>query len=179
LLGEAVADSRGPTVVRFPKAQTGNDIDAVGRIGPADVLRAHVDARVLVVAVGPLASPALAAAEVVAADGIAVTVVDPRWVLPVDPALVHLAAAYDVVVTVEDGVVDGGVGEAIARELRAASSNARVVTLGLAKQFVPQGRRAEILADAGLDAPGIAAAVLAAAEELDDLDQPNRRASVR
>ena len=178
LLREAIAEAGAPTAVRFPKAQAGRSIDAVGRIGAVDVLRAHVDARVLVVCVGPLAEPALAAAEIVAADGVAVTVVDPRWVLPVEPALVHLAAAYDVVVTVEDGVVDGGVGEALARELRAAGSGARLVTLGLTKRFVPHGRRADLLSEAGLDAPGIAASVLAAAGEL-DLAQPNRRASVR
>jgi 1-deoxy-D-xylulose-5-phosphate synthase len=180
LLREAVADGTGPTTVRFPKAQTGREIGAVGRVGRADVLRAHVDARVLVVAVGPLADVALAAADLAAADGVAVTVVDPRWVLPVEPALVELAAAYDVVVTVEDGVVDGGVGDALARQLRARGSSARLVTMGLPRRFVPHGRRAEILADAGLDAPGVAAAVLSAAGEVEvAVGQPNRRASVR
>ena len=177
LLREAVADERGPTVVRFPKAQTGPELTAVGRIGSADVLRAHADPQLLVVAVGPLATDALAAADLLAAEGVAVTVVDPRWLLPVEPALVQLAAAYDVVVTVEDGVVDGGVGDALARELRAAGAASRVVTLGLPKRFVPHGRRTEILADAGLDATGIAAAALAAVEA--PVDQPNRRASVR
>jgi 1-deoxy-D-xylulose-5-phosphate synthase len=180
LLREAVADGTGPTTVRFPKAQTGREIGAVGRVGRADVLRAHVDARVLVVAVGPLADVALAAADLAADAGVAVTVVDPRWVLPVEPALVELAAAYDVVVTVEDGVVVGGVGDAIARQLRARGSSARLVTMGLPRRFVPHGRRAEILAEAGLDAPGIAAAVLSAAGEVDvAVAQPNRRASVR
>src|SRR6185312_11327895 len=55
LLREAVGDESGPTVVRFPKAQTGREIGAVGRIGGAEVLRVHVDARVLLVSVGPLA----------------------------------------------------------------------------------------------------------------------------
>ena len=177
LLREAVAHD-GPTTVRFPKAQSGPPIDAVGRIGSVDVLRAHVDARVLIVSVGPLAEAALAAADLVAGEGVAATVLDPRWVLPVDATLVHLAAAYDVVVTVEDGVVDGGVGEALARELRSTGSDVRVVALGLPKRFVPHGRRADILADAGLDAPGIAAAVLTAAAG-SDLAQPKRRASVR
>ena len=159
-LAEAVGYDSGPTALRFPKAQTGPEIEAVGRIGAADVLRAHVDAKVLVVAIGAMAAPAVAAADLLAADDIAVTVVDPRWPLPVDPVLARLAASYDVVVTVEDGVVDGGAGEALARELRRDNARSRVVTLGLPKEFIAQGRRADILAEHGLDADGIAAAVL-------------------
>ena len=162
LLGEAVADETGPTVVRFPKAHAGAEIAAVGRIGFADVLRAHVDARVLVVAVGPLADAAVQAADRLSSDGVPVTVVDPRWVLPIDDALVRLAASYDVVVTAEDGVAAGGVGDALARSLRAAGAECRVSSLGLPTRFVPHGRRPEILSSFGLDAAGIAAAVLAA-----------------
>jgi len=180
LLREAVSDETGPTVVRFPKAQTGRELEPVGRIGRADVLRAHVDARVLVVAVGPLADAAVGAADLVGVDGVPVTVVDPRWVLPVEPALAELASAYDVVVTAEDGVVDGGIGDGLARALRGISARTSVVSLGLAKEFVPHGRRADILADAGLDATGIAASILAAAQTRRlSVAQPNRRASVR
>jgi 1-deoxy-D-xylulose-5-phosphate synthase len=180
LLREAVGDDSGPTVVRFPKAQTGSEIEPVGRIGAADVLRAHVDARVLLVCVGPLAAPALQAADILADDGIAVTVVDPRWVLPVQTALAELASAYDLVVTVEDGVVDGGVGDALARAVRHLCGRGQVVSLGLPKEFVPHGRRADILAEAGLDAAGITAAVLARVADLDLADaHPKRRASVR
>jgi 1-deoxy-D-xylulose-5-phosphate synthase len=159
LLREAVGDDRGPTVVRFPKAQAGSELPAIGRIGAADVLRAHVDARILVVACGPLAAAANDAAELLG-DELPVTVVDPRWVLPVDEALVRLAAGYDGVVTVEDGVVDGGVGEAIARELRRIGATTQVKTLGLPKQFLPHGKRGDILAEHGLNPAGVAAAAV-------------------
>jgi len=161
LLAECVAVDDGPTALRFPKAAAGPSIPAVGRLGEADVLVADVDAEVLLVAVGPLATAAVDAASILSAAGVRATVVDPRWVLPVDPALVALAAAFPLVVTVEDGVRDGGVGDAIARCLRDAGHDGRVVTLGLDKAFVPHGRRDDILAAAGLDATGIAAAVLA------------------
>jgi 1-deoxy-D-xylulose-5-phosphate synthase len=177
LLREAVADDSGPTVVRFPKTQAGDDLPAIGRIGRADVLRAHLDSSVLIIAVGPLAAEASAAAEQLAADGIHATVVDPRWVMPVDDALSELAASYDVVVTVEDGVVAGGVGDALARELRARPEPPRVVTLGLPTRFVPHGSRSAILASAGLDADGVAVSVRHALA-VDDA-QPKRRASVR
>jgi 1-deoxy-D-xylulose-5-phosphate synthase len=159
LLREAVAVRTGPTALRFPKAQAGSELAAVGRIGPVDVLRAHVDADVLIISVGPLAADAVAAAELLAARGIAVTVVDPRWVLPVDPSLTQLASAYRLVITVEDGVVDGGIGDAVARALRRAESGAEVLSLGLDRAFVPHGARPDILRAAGLDAAGIAAAV--------------------
>jgi len=164
LLREAVGDETGPTVVRFPKAQVppatqpGGELPAVGRIGRADVLRAHVDARVLIVGVGAIAAAAVEAADLLAEDGVAVTVVDPRWVLPVDDALVRLASSYDVVVTAEDGVVAGGVGDALARELRRAGAATRVTSLGLPTQFIPHGKRGDLLASYGLDATGIAAA---------------------
>jgi 1-deoxy-D-xylulose-5-phosphate synthase len=161
-LEECVAIDDGPTALRFPKAAAGPPIPAAGRLGSADVLVADMDAEVLLVAVGPLAAAAVDAASMLAAVGIRTTVVDPRWVQPVDPALVALATGFPLVVTVEDGVRDGGVGDAIARALRDAGHDGRVVTLGLDKQFVPHGRRDDILAAAGLDAAGIAAAALAA-----------------
>jgi len=163
LLGECVAVDDGPTALRFPKAAAGPPIPAVGRLGDADVLVADVDADVLLVAVGPLAADAVQAAAVLSTHGIRATVVDPRWVLPVDPALVALATGFPLVVTIEDGVRDGGAGDAIARALRDAGYDGRVVTLGLDKAFIAHGRRDALLADAGLDATGIAAAVLAAA----------------
>src|SRR3954471_4662074 len=84
LLGEAVDDDRGPTAVRFPKGSPCADLRAVGRIGDADVLVDGGPVDVLVLAVGPLAAPAVVAAHELRAAGVAATVVDPRWVLPVE-----------------------------------------------------------------------------------------------
>ena len=118
-LQEAVATEDGPTVLRFPKAAVGSDIEAVDRIGGLDVLRRSEDGDVLIVCIGALASICLDVADRVAAQGLGVTVVDPGWVLPVDASLPALAASHSLVVTVEDNVVAGGVGSAISRELRA------------------------------------------------------------
>lgn len=159
LLREAVAWQQGPTVLRFPKAVADRELPAVDRVGPVDVLRAETDPDVLVVAVGALAGAALDAAEVLSAEGVRVAVVDPRWVRPVAPALVELAGRWRLVVTVEDGLVAGGVGEAVARAVRDAGGPAQVCPLGLATGFVPHGRRDELLAAAGLDAAGIASSV--------------------
>ncbi|HEU5034393.1 MAG TPA: transketolase C-terminal domain-containing protein, partial [Mycobacteriales bacterium] len=149
---------------------------------------ANADGEVLLVGVGSLVAAAVDAAELLRSQGVAVTVVDPRWVLPVDPALVEFAAAFRVVVVAEDGVVTGGVGDAIARALRDVGARTQVETLGLAAAFVPHGRRNDLLAAAGLDAAGIAATVrrLRGAEVAPSLrlvgvggGQPSRRDSIR
>jgi 1-deoxy-D-xylulose-5-phosphate synthase len=118
---------------------------------------------VLLVPVGPLAGAAVEAASRLGRRGRSVTVVDPRWLQPLDEALVAAAAAYDLVVTVEDGAPSGGFGDALARALRAhhPDSGARLRTLALPERaFVPAGARGDLLAAAGLDADGIERAVM-------------------
>jgi 1-deoxy-D-xylulose-5-phosphate synthase len=161
LLDEAVEDPRGPTAVRFPKGAPGADLPALARLGCADVLRRDADAEVLLLPVGPLAKAALGAADRLAAAGVAVTVADPRWVLPVDPALVAAAREHALVVTVEDNGVAGGFGDAVGRCLRASAARADLLTLGLRQDFIGVGVREQLLAAQGLDAEGIASAVLA------------------
>ncbi|MGH3098566.1 MAG: 1-deoxy-D-xylulose-5-phosphate synthase, partial [Streptosporangiales bacterium] len=108
-LTEALDVDDGPTAIRFPKASDTDDIPAESRLGPVDVLRAGDGCDVLLVAVGAMGRASLAAARQVAAYGVACTVVDPRWVLPVPAELVELAMQYKAVVTVEDGIREGGV----------------------------------------------------------------------
>ncbi|MGB8200810.1 MAG: transketolase C-terminal domain-containing protein, partial [Pseudonocardiaceae bacterium] len=86
LLREALDITDGPTVIRYPKATAGPDLPALGRIGQCDILRDDPGALGLLVAVGPLAGPCLAAADELAAHDVPVTVVDPRWIAPLDPA---------------------------------------------------------------------------------------------
>jgi 1-deoxy-D-xylulose-5-phosphate synthase len=163
LLREAVAWSAGPTALRFPKADAASDLPAVGRLAGADLLHADPGAQVLVIAVGALAAAALAAAEGLRATGVPCAVADPRWVLPVDPELVAQACdGYRVVVTVEDNGGAGGFGDAFARAARLAGRQPNLHTLALAQRFQAHGERSAILAEHGLDAAGIQAAVRSA-----------------
>ncbi|KAA2265671.1 1-deoxy-D-xylulose-5-phosphate synthase [Solihabitans fulvus] len=159
-LREAVDVADGPTAVRYPKAAVGPDIPAVRRIGCCDVLREDPAARVLLVAVGPLAGPCLAAAAELAAHGVPVTVVDPRWIAPLDPALVKLACAHTLVVAVEDTAATGALGGRLAQALSSAGSDTCAVTFALPPQFLPHASREQILRAHGLDAAGIATTVL-------------------
>jgi 1-deoxy-D-xylulose-5-phosphate synthase len=160
-LREAIAVEDAPTVVRFPKGTVGPDIPAVDRVGGVDVLRrtalapAGQPRDVLLVAVGAMAGCCLQVADRLAATGVTVTVVDPRWVKPVDSAIPTLAAAHRLVVTVEDNGRVGGVGAAIAQALRDARVGTPVRDLGIPQRFFDHGTRAEILAEAGLTPPDI------------------------
>jgi 1-deoxy-D-xylulose-5-phosphate synthase len=163
LLHEAVADDRGPTALRFPKASVDDDIVAIDRLGEMDVLRRDDSTDVLIVAVGPQAAVALDVADRLAAQGLGVTVIDPRWVLPVDSTLPALAAAHEQVVVIEDGVAAGGVGTAIARELRNRNIRVPLRHVALPQAFVPHGERPVLLAECGLSAQEVARAVIEAA----------------
>ncbi|MFM9610221.1 1-deoxy-D-xylulose-5-phosphate synthase [Streptomyces niveiscabiei] len=147
-LRESVAVDDAPTLIRFPKESVGPSVPALERVGDMDVLRAGTD--VLLVAVGVMAPVCLQAAELLAARGIACTVVDPRWVKPVDPELPGLAARHRLVAVVEDNSRSGGVGSAVALALGDAEVDVPVRRFGIPEQFLAHAKRGEVLADIGL-----------------------------
>ncbi|MER5640094.1 1-deoxy-D-xylulose-5-phosphate synthase [Kitasatospora sp. NPDC002227] len=162
-LREAVEVDDAPTVVRYSKGAVGPAVPSLGRIGGMDVLREAGEDRpdVLIVSVGALAPLCLETAELLAAEGLSVTVVDPRWVKPVDEALPGLAARHRVVVTVEDNGRAGGVGSAVAQALRDADVDVPLRDFGIPQEFLDHATRDEIMAEIGLTAPAISAKVAA------------------
>jgi 1-deoxy-D-xylulose-5-phosphate synthase len=160
-LREALAVDDAPTVVRFPKESVGPHVPASRRIGGMDVIRESGAERtdVLLVSVGALAPMCLETAELLDAQGISTTVVDPRWVKPVDEALPALASEHRVVVTVEDNGRVGGVGSAVAQALRDAGVDVPLRDFGIPPRFLDHASRKEVLAEAGLTAPDIARGV--------------------
>ncbi|OHV00472.1 1-deoxy-D-xylulose-5-phosphate synthase [Mycobacterium talmoniae] len=158
-LGEALDINDGPTALRFPKGDVGADIPAVQRRAGVDVLAEPADglgAEVLLVAVGAFAAMALAVAQRLRNQGIGVTVIDPRWVLPVPAALRELAAEHKLVVTVEDHGVAGGVGSAVSAALRAAEIDVPCRDVGLPQRFYEHASRGEVLAEVGLTEQDVA-----------------------
>ncbi|GAB2705122.1 1-deoxy-D-xylulose-5-phosphate synthase [Kitasatospora kifunensis] len=179
-LREAVLVKDAPTVLRYSKGSVGPAVAALGRIGGMDVLHGRVEpldpqalatgerrADVLIVSVGALAPLCLEAAALLDAQGISATVVDPRWVKPVDAALPGLAAEHRVVVTVEDNGRAGGVGSAIAQALRDAEVDLPLRDFGIPQEFLDHAKREEILAEIGLTAPDVARQVTALVSRLD------------
>ncbi|MFJ2897199.1 1-deoxy-D-xylulose-5-phosphate synthase [Streptomyces sp. NPDC087218] len=161
-LREAVAVDDAPTVIRFPKESVGEPVPALDRIGSMDVLHRADDPDVLLVAVGALAPVCLGAADLLAGGGIRCTVVDPRWVKPVDGELPPLAARHRLVAVVEDNSRAGGVGSAVGQALRDAGIDVPLRTFGIPEQFLAHGKRAEVLADIGLTPVEIAGRISAA-----------------
>lgn len=168
-LREAVAVDDAPTLLRFPKESVGPAIPEVDRVGGMDVLHRADDPEVLLVAVGVMASVCLQAADLLEARGITCTVVDPRWVKPVDPALPPLAAQHRLVAVVEDNSRAAGVGSAVALALGDAEVDVPVRRFGIPEQFLAHAKRGEVLADIGLtpvDVAGRISASLALGEDL-------------
>nr|WP_228648960.1 1-deoxy-D-xylulose-5-phosphate synthase [Microtetraspora sp. AC03309] len=148
-LQEALSVSDAPTVVRFPKGRVGPEIAALERVGGLDVLARTVPARdghdVLLVSVGAMARTCVDVADGLAVHGVGATVVDPRWVKPIDEALPRLSERHDLVVTVEDNVRAGGVGAAIAQALHDAGVAVPCLNFGIPADFLSAGGRDEVL----------------------------------
>ncbi|WNG89700.1 1-deoxy-D-xylulose-5-phosphate synthase [Mycobacterium sp. ITM-2016-00317] len=158
-LGEAVETKDGPTAVRFPKGDVGEDIPALERRDGVDILAVPADGLsedVLVVAVGPFAAMALAVAERLRNQGIGVTVVDPRWVLPVPELIATLAPRHKLVVTIEDNGGHGGVGSAVSSALRRKEIDVPCRDAALPQEFFAHASRGEVLAEVGLTERNIA-----------------------
>ncbi|MEU1470210.1 1-deoxy-D-xylulose-5-phosphate synthase [Streptomyces sp. NPDC005761] len=168
-LREAVDVDDAPTVVRFSKGAVGPSVKAVGTVGGMDVLRKPAAARpdVLLVSIGALAPMCLEIADLLDAQGISTTVVDPRWVKPVDEAMAPLAAKHRVVVTVEDNSRAGGVGSAVAQALRDADVDVPLRDFGIPSVFLDHASRKEVMAEIGLTAPDIARQVTGLVARLD------------
>jgi 1-deoxy-D-xylulose-5-phosphate synthase len=161
-LREAVGIEDGPTVLRFPTGSVPADLPALRRVGGVDgfggvdVLTEHRRKDVLLVSIGAFAHMAVDVAARLAEQGYGVTVVDPRWVRPVPVELVALSREHRLVVTLEDGIRTGGVGDALAKSLRDADVWVPLRDLGVPQGFHPHGSRNEILADLGLTAQDVA-----------------------
>ncbi|HEY2690302.1 MAG TPA: 1-deoxy-D-xylulose-5-phosphate synthase [Streptosporangiaceae bacterium] len=162
LFSEAVAVSDGPTVLRYPRANVGAEIEAVAKLGDADVLArpaAGAQKDVLLVGAGTMSVICAEAAQRLTDHGIGVTVVDPRWVKPLDEALVDAAREHRLVVTVEDNGRVGGFGDALCRLLRDHEVDTPARTFGLPQRFLEQGERGQLLDDFGLAPQHLARAI--------------------
>ncbi len=168
LLREAVLVDDAPTVVRFPKGPPIEDIEALDRAGGCDVLVRKGAKDVLIVGVGSMAATSVDVAERLVAQGIGVTVVDPRWVKPVDPALLDLAREHRLVVSVEDNGIVGGCGSVLLQTLNAARVDTPVRLHGIPQRFLDHAKRAGILEQIGLSAQALARSIV---EDVTALDQ--------
>lgn len=168
-LREAVAVSDAPTVVRFPKGALSPEIPASRTLHGLDVLAESGAGDVLIVSVGTFATIALDVAERLKAQGIGVIVVDPRWVKPLPGGLVDLASTARLVVVLEDGVRQGGVGSAVSQLLRDNDVDVPVRNLGVPVAFLEHAKRAQVLVEIGLTAQEMSRSIVEAWARAADL----------
>ena len=156
-LREALDVDDAPTVIRYRKGSLPEPMPALRSVGGVDILFdeavADSSARVLIVGTGACAPDAIDAARRLAADGVSVTVADPQWMIPISSDLATLAGDYDCVVSVEDGIVQGGFGWSLRESV--ADTGVPVRCLGVPQGFPEHGDRAEMIAQFGYDADGI------------------------
>ena len=153
LLNEAISVGDGPTALRWPKGNVGAEAEAVGKLGTMDILAQPAAGErqdVLLIGAGPMSVTCVEVARRLADHGIGVTVVDPRWVKPVDEAVIEAARRHRLVAVVEDNGRAGGFGDAVCRLLRDHDVDVPVKTFGLPQEFLDHGERADILAATGL-----------------------------
>jgi 1-deoxy-D-xylulose-5-phosphate synthase len=178
-LDRAVEVDDAVTVVRYSKERLPDELPEVGHHGDGpgrvDVLRHEEDARVLLVGYGQFAGLALAVAERLDAQGVTAAVVDPLWALPVSDTLVDLAAAHPIVVTLEDGLVEGGVGQRLGARLGERGARVTVLNLGIPQRFLAHGSRDEVLDEIGLTPAKVAMRVLDAVLAADGLASEDLR----
>ena len=168
LLREAVAVEDAPTIVRLPKgAPPEQDLPTVSKVGDADVLVRRGDKDVLIVAAGAMAETAVDVAARLVDQGIGVTVVDPRWVKPIEPALVPLAAEHRLVVSVEDNGRVGGFGSNLLQLLNDEGVAVPFRLHGIPQQFFEHAKRDAILERIGLTAQALARGIVEDVTALD------------
>ena len=168
LFQESLEIDSGPSVVRFPKGNLLEDMDAVAStedgvdiIFESEQQRFSGDEtkKVLVISVGAMAARSLGAAKILEEEGMAVTVVDPRWLCPVAPSLIEMADEHDIVVVAEDGMMRAGVGSLFDEAFSAAEVDTPLRRVAFPSIFPKHGSRGEVLEEVGMDAEGIAATV--------------------
>jgi 1-deoxy-D-xylulose-5-phosphate synthase len=156
LLSTAYAQNH-PVAVRYPRGagvgtEPGRDLDTLP-FGKGEVRRQGE--KLAILAFGTLLAPALQAAEKLNA-----TVVNMRWVKPLDVELLaQIAQTHERIVTVEDGCIMGGAGSAVSEAMQAAGWVRPLLQLGFPDEFIEHGDPANLLALQGLDAAGIEASI--------------------
>jgi 1-deoxy-D-xylulose-5-phosphate synthase len=167
LLRECVAVDDAPTVLRIPKGPPQADVEAVGKAGDMDVLVRDGARDVLIVGIGSMASVSVEVAARLADQGIGVTVVDPRWVKPWDPAVVELARDHRLVVCVEDNGRVGGCGSTLLQLLNDEQVDTPYRHHGIPQEFLDHAKRDAILERIGLTAQALARGIVEDVTALD------------
>ncbi len=157
LLHEAIAKP-SPTIVRYPKGAVPSDLATLRRIGTLDVVYEKVgdEDPIVLIGYGPLVHTMVEAAQQLEEP---VIVIDPRWAIPANNDLVQVCSRARCIVTLEDGLVDGGAGACIQKSLNEANVRQPLASLGISKQFLAHASRQSVLTHQHMQAEDVVVAV--------------------
>ena len=158
LLYSALNQKESPFSIRYPKSSAIDfDLDSQAEllpIGSWEVLRTGSD--IVVLAVGPLSYNVERVAELLQNENISIEIVNCRFIKPMDESYLRsLIERFDLVITIEEGVIVGGFGDGVSSWLLENNFQGRIKRLGLPDSFIQHGKRDELLSEIGLDENGI------------------------
>ena len=153
---------KGPVALRYPRGEACGvplpDNPELLEVGKSRCVREGKDVSIL--SFGRMLSCACEAADILEEHSISARVVDMRWIKPLDIEAIRAASKTSLIVTLEEGVIEGGVGEEVLEVLVKEHLHSNVVNLGIPDTFIEQGSVAHLFQDLGLDGEGIAASIL-------------------
>jgi 1-deoxy-D-xylulose-5-phosphate synthase len=159
MMEDAMDLTDGPVAIRWSRGKAAHvGHDEIGTGLNARKIKTG-DGRVALVGFGQMLPAAIGAAELLAADGINVTIYDPRVVQPLDPSMIDDLTTHEIVMSIEDGLRVGGAGAGVRDALGERDADCRLRVLGIPIEYVPHGHPDDIHAGFGLDAVGIANSV--------------------
>lgn len=174
-LARAVTVDDAPTMIRYSKEKLPDEIPEVAHRGDGacriDLIRMDAEARTLIVGHGQFVGLALQTAELLCAQGVPVVVADPLWAIPISNELVEFTRDFDHIITIEDNLVVGGLGQRLGARLAEEGVPARVHSFGIPQQFLSHASRSQVLASIGLTPQCIAQAVLPALLQQDSAEE--------
>ena len=174
LLRESVVVKDRPTILRFPKGAIAQPVPAMQRIEGVDILAKKGEEDILLISIGAMANLAMDVAERLSAQGMGVTVVDPRWIKPLPNYLATLAAKHRLIAVVEDNSKSGGVAASISQFLRDKNIYTPQRDFGIPEKFLNHATRAQVMAEIGLTSQDISREIIEALARLDNARSESR-----
>ena len=175
----ALVHEDGPVALRFPRGNVEEDLDLDEPLEPLEIGRGEVlreGEEVCLVGIGTMTGHALAAADLLEAEGVRIGVLNARFVKPLDrDLLLESARRYSCLITIEDNVIAGGFGSAVGELMTLEGSEVHLIQLGLPDHFIEHGPQAHLYDKYGLSAEAIAERVrdvLRAGARIHDITGP-------
>ncbi len=165
------ASADGPFAIRYPRGMTPEEDSTQAKVEYGKAYKIKDGKDIALLTIGAIGNAATEAIRIAEAENPQMTVAhyDMRWLKPIDTAVLdEVAERFDTIITAEDGIINGGLGSAVAEYMTEKGANKRIVRIGVKDTFVEHGSPSELYAMLGMDAKGIAQTILKTYSEKDN-----------